>query len=368
MTRSQSRALSWIVTALLVSAAAPASAQKVSAAASSKAQGAPSAQELYGSAQKLFDKGSYAEALVAFRQAYTASDSPNARIMIGHCLVALGKPAEAYEEMSATMREAAKRAETEPKYAPTRDAAATQVALLEPKVGKLILEVPERAGVEVLVNGSRVPPDKLGVPIAVDPGTVVIAATRADGRTERREQAVKAGETERVALTFAELGPRKTEGDASGPVGGAKPPGGAQPGAGGDEARTGGGVRTAGFVIAGLGVAGMAVFGVTGMMARSRFTTLEEECGGARCTDPKYADVVDSGMTLTTVANIGLIAGAAGIVGGGLMILLGGPSEPAKAARSGPSRAGLSPPEGPSLGAALTFSPGGAGIHCTMAF
>jgi hypothetical protein len=171
----------------------------------------------------------------------------------------------------------------------------------------------------------------------------------------RLEQVVKAGETERVALTF----PDATKDGSASPregVGPVKPPPGGEPKAppGDTGAQSGGGVRIAGFVIAGIGVAGMAVFGITGMMARSRFATLEEECGGKRCADPKYADVVDSGMTLTTVANIGLIAGAAGIAGGGLMILLGGPSSPAA----------------PQSGAALSLSPfmRGARLHYTVTF
>lgn len=353
MSDRRTRFLGWTVAALLASAAAPAAAQpaKGGGAGSSSQAAAPSAKELYTQAQKLFDKGSFAEALVAFRQAHAASNSPNARIMIGHCLVALGKLGEAYEEMAATMRESAKRAETEPKYVPTRDAAATQLAQLEAKVGKVIVDVPDRSGVEVTLNGAHVEPDKLGLAIAVDPGTAVVTATRSDGRSVRREQVVKAGATERVTLSFAEAGGAAASGPAQGAKAGSEAPGGA--GArdkGGEATKSGGGVRTAGFVIAGLGVAGMAVFAVTGTMARSRFSTLEEECGGARCTDPKYGDVVDSGMTLTTVANVGLIAGAACLASGGLMILLGGPSS------------------APQSSASVSVSPGGAGIHYKVAF
>lgn len=290
--------------------------------------------------------------------AYNASDSPNARLMIGHCLVALGKPAEAYEEMAATMREAAKLAESEPRYAPTRDTAATQLALLEPKVGKIIVDVPERASATVTINGASIASEKLGLPMAVDPGKAVIAATHADGRTVQREQVVKAGTTERITLTFPEAS--KAGGGATAGVSqGTKPPNvkaSDEPDLG---EKRGGGVRTAGFVVAGLGVAGMAVFGVTGMMARSRFATLEEECGGARCTDPKYGDVIDSGKTLTSVANIGLIAGAAGLAGGGLMILLGGPSDASR------KKAGA---HGPWSGAALTVSPGGAAFVYSATF
>ncbi|MDC3957039.1 hypothetical protein [Polyangium jinanense] len=353
MTCSRNRVFPWLVAALLVSAAAPAVA--------GEPQGPPSAQDLYVSAQKLFDQGHFAEALVGFRHAYNASGSPNARIMIGNCLVALGRTAEAYEEMSATLREATKRAETEPKYVPTRDAAAKHVALLESKVGKLVVEIADPAGVEVTVNGSRVPPEKFGVAFAVDPGTVVVAATRADGRVARQEQTVEAGASERVSLVFPDVGPKKIEPTGPVRVEGPKPPGG-------DELRTGGAVRTAGFVVAGIGVAGMAIFGVTGLMARSRFATLEEECHATRCTDLKYADVVDSGMALTTAANTSLAIGAAGIVGGGLMILFGGPSFARPAARSAPSGTSIVAPQSPVVGAGFTMSPGGAGVHCTVAF
>lgn len=345
MDRRSRTPLVWIAAALITSASGQASAQKAAApAASAREKAAPSAKDLYAAAQKLFDKGSYAEALVAFRQAYNASSSPNARLMIGHCLVALGKTAEAYEEMSATMREAAKRAETEAKYAPTRDTAATQVALLEPKVGKVIVDVPDPSATEVLVNGTRVEASKLGAPLAVEPGSIVVTATSADGRRARGERTVKAGEMERISLKFDDApgagaeaaGPaevqKNTKNDPQNPVE--------------LKASTGGGARAAGFVVLGLGAAGMAAFGITGSMAKGRFSTLEDECGGARCTDPKYADVIDSGKTLTTLANVSLLVGAAGLVGGALMITLGGPSvsgapAPKAALSIAPGRAGF---------------------------
>lgn len=360
MTRTRNRVFPCVVAALLLCAATPAIARGDGDAATG-GQGTPSAQDLYTSAQKLFDQGNFAEALIGFRHAYNASASPNARIMIGTCLVALGRTVEAYDEMSATLREATKRAETEPKYVRTRDAAAKHVALLESKVGKLVVELVNPAGVDVTVNGTRLPPDKRGAPVAVEPGTVVVTATHTDGRVERREQTVQAGESAQMTVVFPEAPPKKVE--APGPVRVEVP----KP-AGGDEARRGGTVRTAGIALAGVGVAGLVVFGVTGLMARSRFTTLEEECHAARCTDLKYADVVDSGMALSTAANVGLALGAAGLLGGGLMIWLGGPSAGRGAAPSDPARTSLGSPEGPVVGAGFTMSPGRAGFHCTVAF
>jgi hypothetical protein len=311
------------------------------------AANASAVTELYAAAQKLFDKGNYSEALVAFRQVHNASNSPNARLMIGHCLIALGKNTEAYTEMAETLREATERAASEPKYAKTRDSAAAQVALLESKVGKVIVTAQDRT-IDVTLNGTRIAPDNLGTPIAVDPGTAVIVGKRVDGRTVVRELKVGAGKTETVVVEFpadtVNAGDKTVKSGSDAAVG-TPPP--APPVAG---ERRGGGVRIAGAVVFGVGAAGMIVFGVAGSMAKSKFATLETECGSSRCTDLKYADVIDSGKTLTTVANIGLIAGAAGLVGGGLMILLGGPSA------APPSRA------------AISIYPGGAGVQYALSF
>jgi len=245
--------------------------------------------------------------------------------MVGNCLIALGKNSEAYVEMAATVKDATERAEKEPKYAKTRDSATVQLTMLEGKVGKIIVRLEER-GADVTVNGARVEPDKLGTAIVVDPGTITIAAKHVDGRTVFQEKVVAAGKTETVELVFPPLKtseesgkdkPNTTDVTPSKDRPDAVPP------------TKGGGVRIAGGVVLGLGVAGMALFGITGSMAKSRFTTLETECGGVRCTDPKYADVIDSGKTLTTVANVGLGVGAAGIVAGTLMMILGGPSKSA---------------------------------------
>ena len=283
--------------------------------------------------QKLFDAGRQAEALPHFRKAFAASNSPNARLMVARCLVALGKTAEAYEEMATTTREATARAEADPKYARTRDAAAAEMALLERRIGKLVVALAEPgAGAAVTLDGAPLGAERLGVPVAVQPGTMTIVATHAGDNPVRREVTIGAGETKTVAIAFTSA--------ATAGV----PPGAALPGTAPGEARTqGGGVRIAGFVIAGLGVAGMGAFAGAGLAAKSKFSAVETECGNARCTDPKYGDVIDSGKRLQMIANLGLGVGIAGLVGGAVMIAVGGPSKAALPAQIevGPNGAGL---------------------------
>jgi hypothetical protein len=280
--------------------------------------------------QKLFDAGRQAEALPHFRKAFAASNSPNARLMIARCLVALGKTAEAYEEMATTTREATARAESDAKYARTRDAAAAEMALLERRIGKLVVALAEPgAGAAVTLDGAPLGAERLGVPVAVQPGKMTIEATHAGDKPVRREVTIGAGETKTVAIAFTSAG--------------AAPTAATSDTAPGEVKTQGGGVRIAGFVIAGLGVAGMGAFAGAGLAAKSKFSAVESECGSARCTDPKYGDVIDSGKALQTIANIGLGVGIAGIVGGALMIAVGGPSKAPLPAQVevGPNGAGL---------------------------
>jgi hypothetical protein len=71
----------------------------------------------------------------------------------------------------------------------------------------------------------------------------------------------------------------------------------------------------------------MGAFAGAGLAAKSKFNSVEAACGGVRCTDPKYGSVIDSGKTLQTIANMSLGVGAAGLVGGALMIAFGGASK-----------------------------------------
>lgn len=267
--------------------------------------------------QKLFDAGRQADALPHFRKAFASSKSPNARLMVARCLIALGKTAEAYEEMATTTREATARAESDPKYARTRDSAAAEMAVLERRIGKLVVALAEPgAGATVTLDGAPLTAERLGVPVAVQPGTMIVEATHGADKPVRREVTIAAGETKTVAIAFTTSAAAPPPVTTTMPV---APPV--------DSKTSGGGVRVVGFFVAGLGAAGMGAFAGAGLAAKSKFTTVQTECGGVRCTDPKYGPIIDSGKTLTTVANVGLGVGIAGLVGGALMIALGGPSK-----------------------------------------
>jgi hypothetical protein len=213
-----------------------------------------------------------------------------------------------------------------------------------------------------LLNGVPVAKNSIGVPIAVEPGVMLIEAGGPGGRAARRRIVIGAGETKTVALSFA-VDPEEAGGNLAkreentlvprpseralftmGPR--AAPNPGARSAPEGPTL-----VRALGFGAVGVGVAGIIVFGVAGSMAESNFRALKKECGGARCTDLKYTSAVDQGKMLDAVANTGLAVGVAGLVAGGVMIVLGAPS-----------------PSKKTSAAAIGISPYGAGLRYSRSF
>ena len=105
----------------------------------------------------------------------------------------------------------------------------------------------------------------------------------------------------------------------------------APPPAGADD---GTGLRTAGFVAGGVGLAGLALFAIAGLGAKSAYDKLETECGGVPCTDEAHRSDIEGGKMLQTAANIGLAAGLTGLGVGATLLVLGSRSP---AEKRGPS-------------------------------
>jgi len=255
-----------------------------------------------------FDEGDCEAALPLFQTAFEGTKSPNARLYVARCLAQLGRDVEAYREMSGTLALARDKAETEPKYAKTRDAAAAELAQLEPKVGKIIVafDTPYEGAV-ILLDGEEVPEAQQGVPIPVRPGDLQITA-RAPGKEEHTETvAIDGGQTKAVAIVLEDAAPITDEEEDTGPGLGT--------------------LRIVGIAVAGLGVASMATFAATGSMASSKFSSVEDACGGQTCPDDSHNADIDAGKTLQTVANATLGIGIALMAGGAALIIFGGPGE-----------------------------------------
>ncbi len=324
--------LAAVAAVLLLTARAPAAPPPAASAT----------RQAFARAQQLFDAGELARAAALFRELYETTRSPNAHFMLARSLIALDRLPEAHEEMSVALREATDAAKIEPKkYETTRDAAATQLALLDRSVGKIIVIVVPPSVATITIGGSPLPGSKLGVPVAVAPGVLTVEATVSGGSPQRAQISIAAGETKTLPLSMVKAVSRP-------PPERIRPP----PEPPSQKSH----VRTAGFVIGGVGVAGLIIGAATGVGATSKLSRLEEECGGARCVDPKYAGVVDDGMRLQMITNVALAAGAAAIVAGGLMIAFGGPTGAAREPTAQPLSAGVAPTaSGAAIWLAYTF-------------
>lgn len=284
---------------------------------------ADEATEQYAHAKKLYNDGRHGLALPLFREALEQSGSPNARLFVARCLRETGELVAAYQEFERTLADARRLAETQPKYKPTRDAAAAEIARLEEKVGRVVVALPDGVTDAQVRVGERAV-ETPSQPTAVLPGPVTVAVEAAGYEPATKSIDVAGGALQTVVV---ELTPVASAADPTSPA-----PTPATPDSGGL-----GTWRTIGIVVAGVGVGGLVMGGVTGAMARSKESQLEEECGGQRCTDASYADVVDSGQTLSLLANVGFFAGGGLVAAGVAMIVFGGPGE------DGEQSAGLEP-------------------------
>jgi hypothetical protein len=290
-TKSLCLAPLFLVGALVVGAAVTTS--------TAHAQPAADAANRFAQAQSLYDAGNFAGALPIFEELTSETGSPNARFYVARCLRELGRTVEAYDAMVATVREATAKAEQEPKYVGTRDASASELALLESRVGHLVLATSEsKPPTGLTLNGAAADPRKLGKPLTVLPGRVVIEVTREDTPIERREVDVPAGETRTVPLSPT------SDGGGSGGV-----------------------LRWIGIGVGAGGVVLIATAIGTGVASNDRYSEVEAACGGVRCTDTSVVETIDEGKRLETAATATAIIGSLMVAGAVPMIIFGGPEE-----------------------------------------
>ncbi|MEM6788281.1 MAG: hypothetical protein AAF928_20035 [Myxococcota bacterium] len=285
----------------------------VTVATSGVAGAEEAATKRYAEALRDYDGGRFEKALEGFRAAYAGSESPNARLYIARCLVALERYAEGYRELSATVALAREKARTEERYVPTRDAAAAELAVLEPKVGKVIVVLSEEvAGATLSLDDEALPRNAWGKPYAVAPGALVVIASAPGHTRQEKSVQVAGGETQTVAVSLIATG------SDVGPEGGGSETA-ASPGIGP--------VRATGIALAALGVGGLVSFAVTGSMAQSRFDEVSDACGGVTCPDDGQNDTIDEGKRFQTIANVSLGVGLGLAAGGALMIIFGGDAD-----------------------------------------
>ncbi|MFO0638904.1 MAG: hypothetical protein U0183_06810 [Polyangiaceae bacterium] len=226
--------------------------------------------------------------------------------------------------------------------------AAEAAARLKPLVAKLRVDVvvtrpsgegPAQAddGASLTVNGEPVSPSLFGTVLERDPGQVTIVAKAPTATPVKQVVTLTAGSSREVRMSLVLSSP----GVHTGPP----PPT--------FTTRTSP-YRTAGFVTLGVGVASLAVAGVTLGLRQGALSDLEDQCPGyARGPCPtSVAGIVSRGETASTLTTVFGLAGAA-FAGAGLVMVLVSPDEKVRVGgAAGRPRFALTPTPG---GAQLTW-------------
>jgi hypothetical protein len=89
-------------------------------------------------------------------------------------------------------------------------------------------------------------------------------------------------------------------------------------------------LRTWAYVAGGVGVAGLATFGIFGAMSNSAYNSLDSSCPNHACPPGKQSDV-DAGKRDQTIANVGLVVGVVGLGAGVTLFIVSGHGKQEKA-------------------------------------
>jgi hypothetical protein len=309
------------VAALLLGVAAPAHADGVVPSEATPAQ-REQAQTRFARGKELFAKRSFEEARAEFSASHDIVASPNARLQMGRCLRAMGKFVAAYAEFARTVAEAKELGASDNRYKPASDAAALERGELEPLVGFVSLTISNPTdATRVTVGGEEIRRSAWGDPAPASGPTEVVVETPGHAPVTASVTLAQGGKTsvtidaQSGALLAEPTSPsaEPPPAPAPEPMSPPPPPPAASP------------LRTWAYVAGGVGVGGLATFAVFGLLARSTYNDLQNQCGGPCAPDKDKTGEIASGKTQQTVANIGLAVGVLGAGVGATLFVLSRP-------------------------------------------
>jgi hypothetical protein len=321
----------------------------------------------------------WAEAADLFTRAESLVHAPPHLLYLARAQVKLGQYVKAQENLNKIMRE--NLAGNAPKaFHDAQTEAAREIKDVESHIAYVKATVKgEAKNLKVTMDGVSFPTALLGVQCPVDPGehkfqasgdgmtSDVVAVNVKEGGHQSVEIALKPGAAPPVVATTPTPTPTSPgEPAATPPPASTTTPGTSEPSSTSaslstDSAGGSSGMRIAGFVGIGVGLVGFGLAGAFAAKAGSKHSDADTlyndtyKCSiPGNCINNRQAQIQgldDDANSAKSTANIGLIIGVVGVVGGGLLVLLsskGGSKEKgsAKAATVTPwmglSSAGLS--------------------------
>ncbi len=284
-----------------------------------RAGDAAAAEVLFTEARKLMTQGRYAEACPKFAESNRLDRAPGTLILLADCYEKNKQTATAW----ATFKEAASVAKAANRADYQRRAQA-RVDALGPKLAHLVVRVASPApGLDVKRDGLPTTEASWNLPIPVDTGEHVVEASaparvpfRATARVEKDgdtvEVVVPALEPVAVAAP-APLPPPPVHTSVVAPATEERPASGSTQ-------------RTLGWVLVGVGAAGLAAGGVTGLVAIGANDASTSKCpDDGLCRDPQALADNDRATTFATISTVAFVAGGV-LAAAGLTFVFTAPS------------------------------------------
>ncbi len=268
------------------------------------------AEEQFRQGREAFKQGDYTRALGLFEASQAIFPSLGTLLNIGNCEEKLGKISSAWKRFQKVLAEL-------PAEDPRRSFVTQRIAEIEPRVPRLWIVVAPgtSAMAKVVLDGAELAPASLGTELRLDPGKHIIVVS-APGRPERRY------------TTNVEEGKRATIMVAPGVV---EEPAVVLPAPSSDEPAPVNPTppapsntrRTAGIVVSTIGLSGLAIGGITGVLALIKKGQVVDACADPmRCTQ-EGATLASAGRTLSIASTTAFALGAVGTGLGVLLVVLG---------------------------------------------
>ena len=277
-----------------------------------------------------YQKGDYVVAADKLDRAYRVVKAPSLGLWSARAFEKLGRMVEAAERYLEVTRLDVTGGELAVQQQAKADAAKEREALL-PRIPHVVIQIEGAKADDVVVtlDGVQLPSALIGAKCPVNPGRHRLRG-ELKGKHHELEISISESETKSVTLGIESAGAR-----AQTPLALEPPPdpnlASATPRAENDASRDGSPQKTVGWIALGAGAVGIGIGTVTGILAISKKTSIEDSCPNERCAPPVHDDA-DAYNSLRTVSTVGFIAGLVG-VGIGTTMLITAPSKPTRSAR-----------------------------------
>jgi hypothetical protein len=276
------------------------------------------AVSLFERGRKLARDGRCTEAIPVLLESLRAAEGVGALLNLGSCSETQGKTATAFRYFVRARDLASQRAD------PRREEAGQRAKTLEHELPMLVVHVPPslRASAEVRVDGEAWPRDRWEAQVPIDPGPHTIELVAPPHPKETATVSGARGTV--VEWTASSPSPPSSEVHAPPPRDVVATPAKASVESGATDTQ-----RTLGFVLGGVGLGALTVGAITGVLSITAHSTVVSHCPTYPSCPSSDRSVLEAdntrAQTTGTIATISLVAGAALLVGGAILLFTSPP-------------------------------------------